>query len=111
MIERQKLQDKLQETSSEDLISKRLKEDYLKQAGKFKRIVAGQYSKIKANDIRYLKCKEHRSTVTCICVSSDNKFMYSGSKDSGIVKCMYPYVNLHFLICHTLVLFQGLSVQ
>lgn len=89
VIEAEKIQDRLDETPAAKLITKRLKEDYLKQVGKYKKEVADQYSELKPSNFTYLKCREHRNTVTCVCVSSDDKFIYSGSKDSGIVKCKY----------------------
>ncbi|KAK5639639.1 hypothetical protein RI129_012131 [Pyrocoelia pectoralis] len=69
-----------------DAISKRLKLDYLKQAGKLKLSVANEYVGADINNIQILKAKEHKNAVTCLCVSSDNKFVFSGSKDSSIVK-------------------------
>lgn len=71
---------------SGDLISKRLKEDYLKQAGKFKSFVADKYSGVDWESVSVLKCRDHRGSVTCLCATSDNKYVFSGSKDGGIVK-------------------------
>ncbi|XP_017785222.1 PREDICTED: U3 small nucleolar RNA-interacting protein 2-like [Nicrophorus vespilloides] len=36
--------------------------------------------------ISILKCREHKTSITCICVSSNNKYIFSGSKDGAIVK-------------------------
>ncbi|KAK9883301.1 hypothetical protein WA026_001482 [Henosepilachna vigintioctopunctata] len=68
------------------LISKRLKDDYLKETGKFKSFIADQYSDDKLEGFDVIKCREQTGTVTCICVSSDNKYLFSGSKDGIIVK-------------------------
>lgn len=84
--ERQRLEDAetLNDGRNGDVISKRLKVDYLKQAGKLKLSVADQYKGV--DNIVVLKCKEHKSAVTCLCVSPDNKYIFSGSKDGSLVK-------------------------
>uniref|UniRef100_A0A1Y1MPY3 Uncharacterized protein n=1 Tax=Photinus pyralis TaxID=7054 RepID=A0A1Y1MPY3_PHOPY len=69
-----------------DVISKRLKLDYLKQAGRLKLSVASEYVGGEISKVNILKAKEHRHAVTCLCVSSDYKYAFSGSKDSSIVK-------------------------
>lgn len=69
----------------DDTITKRLKVDYLKQTGKFKQTVADQYTG--ADSFVVLRCKEHKSSVTCLCVTSDDRFLFSGSKCGSIVKC------------------------
>ncbi|XP_065165035.1 U3 small nucleolar RNA-interacting protein 2-like [Atheta coriaria] len=65
-------------------IQQRLFYDHLKQTGRFRSSVADQYKS--HSKISFLKAKEHKSTITCVCVSSDDKYLYSGSKDGGIVK-------------------------
>lgn len=72
---------------SNEVIAKRLKEDYLKQSGRFKSSVADKYIGADVENQTILKCRDHRSSITCLCISSDNKYIYSGSKDSSIVKC------------------------
>lgn len=71
---------------SGDVISKRLKEDYLKQTGRFKSFIADQYCGVDLESVSVLKCRDHRGSVTCLCVTSDDKYVFSGSKDGGIVK-------------------------
>jgi len=90
--ERQRLEDKesLNEEANGDIISKRLKLDYLKQAGRLKLSVADQYTGGDVDNITVLKCKEHRNAITCLCLSFNNDFIFSGSKDGSIVKWSLP---------------------
>ncbi|XP_056644875.1 U3 small nucleolar RNA-interacting protein 2 [Diorhabda sublineata] len=69
----------------EVVISKRLKEDYLKETGKLRLQVASKYTKLDEN-IQTLKCREQHKTITCLCISSDNKYVFVGSKDGVVVK-------------------------
>lgn len=71
---------------SDDVISKRLKEDYLKQTGRLRTLVADKYVGVDSKSVKIFKCKDHNNSVTCLCLSSDGKFVFSGSKDAGIVK-------------------------
>lgn len=48
-----------------------------------------QYSK--ETEIRFLK-NGHSKSVTCVEVSSDFSFLYSGSKDGLVIKCKYLFV-------------------
>lgn len=77
-----------------DFVNKRLKEDYLKQSGKWKSSVADKFTGIDLDNVSVLKCRDHRKTVTCLCISSDTKYVYSGSKDGGIVKCEFCFLNI-----------------
>lgn len=70
----------------DDVVAKRLKEDYLKQTGRLRTTVADKYSGVDLERVKVFKCKDHNSSVTCLCLSSDGKFAFSGSKDAGIVK-------------------------
>ncbi|ENN81940.1 U3 small nucleolar RNA-interacting protein 2-like [Dendroctonus ponderosae] len=74
------------EEIDERVISKRLKEDYLKETGKLRLKVADNYSEINVDNIRTLKCKQQRNGLTCICISNDNKFLFSGSLNGVVVK-------------------------
>ncbi|CAH1400702.1 unnamed protein product [Nezara viridula] len=65
----------------------RLKVDVLIEAGKFKKKVLGNFNKeISEENIKVLKCKEHKLAITVVILSSDCKHIYSGSKDGYIVK-------------------------
>ncbi|XP_043484115.1 U3 small nucleolar RNA-interacting protein 2-like isoform X2 [Leptopilina heterotoma] len=65
-------------------IARRLHEEYLEEKGRLKRTVASNYTG--HGETIILKCKYHRETITCLCLSSDGKFLFSGSKDGTIVK-------------------------
>lgn len=70
---------------SDRIVSQRLKDDYLKRAGKFKSKVADRFARFDVDHIVSLKCKEQKGVVTCMCVSNDN-YLYTGSKCGAIVK-------------------------
>ncbi|KAF5308955.1 hypothetical protein FQR65_LT00037 [Abscondita terminalis] len=69
------------------LISERLKLDYLKQSGKLKVSVAHEYTAVDVDNINILKAKEHNNLITCICLSSNGSYLFSGSKNGCIIKC------------------------
>jgi len=85
-IEREERERAETEVIDKDVIAHRLKEDYLEQSGKLRKTVADSYVGFDSNGMQFLRCKEHKLAVTCLVVSSDNKYIYSGSKDCGIVK-------------------------
>lgn len=66
-------------------------EEYLEEKGRLRKTVASNY--VQYGEPVVLKCKEHRDSITCLCLSSNGQFLYSGSKDGSLVKCM-----LHLLI-------------
>ncbi|KAH0541052.1 U3 small nucleolar RNA-interacting protein 2 [Cotesia glomerata] len=68
----------------EDIVARRLQEEYLEEKGRLKKTVASHYTG--HEDLIDLKCKNHRDSITCLCVSSNGKFLFSGSKDGTIVK-------------------------
>lgn len=74
------------EEIDQTVISKRLKEDYLKETGKLRLVVADKYKAIDSEKIRTLKCKQQRSSLTCLCISSDNQYVFSGSQDGVVIK-------------------------
>ncbi|GLV43259.1 U3 small nuclear riboprotein factor 55K [Carabus blaptoides fortunei] len=78
--------ERLEQNEGTDIVSHRLKEDYLKQTGKFRSEVADQYVKVELESIEVLRCKEHKKVVTCLCISSDNLYIFTGSKDGSIVQ-------------------------
>ncbi|XP_031831531.1 U3 small nuclear riboprotein factor 55K [Nomia melanderi] len=65
-------------------VTKRLHEEYLEEKGRLRKTIASNY--VSHNEPIVLKCKEHRTSITCICLSSNGKFLYSGSKDGNLVK-------------------------
>lgn len=70
----------------EGAVTRRLHEEYLEERGRLRKTIASNY--VNYNEPIFLKCKEHKSSITCLCLSSNGKFIYSGSKDGGLVKCM-----------------------
>lgn len=71
-------------------VLKRLKDDYLEQQGRLHKNVAAQCVLPAPGEVSSLRCKENRLSVTCLCVSSDGRFLFSGSKCSAIVKWSLP---------------------
>ncbi|XP_078048603.1 U3 small nuclear riboprotein factor 55K [Augochlora pura] len=65
-------------------VTKRLHEEYLEEKGRLRKTVASNY--VSHDEPIVLKCKDHKSSITCICLSSNGKFLYSGSKDGSLVK-------------------------
>lgn len=70
----------------DDAVDKRLQRDYLEQKGKLRVEVADNYSAPAENDCRLIKAKEHRLTLTCVCVSSDGRFAFTGCKSGSVIK-------------------------
>lgn len=68
----------------EGAVTRRLQEEYLEEKGRLRKTVASNY--INHGEPIVLKCKEHKSSITCLCLSSNGKFLYSGSKDGSLVK-------------------------
>ena len=46
-----------------------------------------QYSPPTAEDIRVLRA--HQLSVTCVVITPDDRFVFSGSKDCSIIKCKH----------------------
>ncbi|XP_014214805.1 U3 small nucleolar RNA-interacting protein 2 [Copidosoma floridanum] len=68
----------------EGAIEKRLKEEYLEEKGRLRKVVANTY--MGHGEPQILKCKDHKNSVTCVCLSNDGQFLFSGSKDGSLVK-------------------------
>ncbi|KAJ8956219.1 hypothetical protein NQ314_006752 [Rhamnusium bicolor] len=68
------------------ILTKRLKEDYLKESGRLRLTVANKYKDVDGGNVKVLKCREHRNSITCLCVTSDDKYIFAGSKDGVVVK-------------------------
>ena len=85
-IEKEERQRAETDTVDTEVIANRLKEDYLEQTGRLRKTVADNYIGYNLGGVQLLRCKEHKLAITCVVISSDNKFMYSASKDCAIVK-------------------------
>ncbi|KAJ8985333.1 hypothetical protein NQ317_008364 [Molorchus minor] len=70
----------------QSVLSDRLKVDYLKETGKLRLTVADKYKGVYTSKIKTLKCREQRNSITCFCVTSDDRYILSGSKDGIVVK-------------------------
>lgn len=67
-------------------VSHRLDEDYLDSVGRLRKKIADDLSGFDGTQLKVLRSKLHKLPVTCVCVSSDNRFMFSGSKTAFVVK-------------------------
>ena len=74
-----------QDEIDKSVISRRLRNEVLEEAGKFKRKIADNYISTEEQQIRILK-NAHKLSVTCVVISPDNKYIFSASKDCSIVK-------------------------
>ncbi|XP_066589914.1 U3 small nucleolar RNA-interacting protein 2 [Prorops nasuta] len=68
----------------EGAVARRLREEYLEEKGWLRKTVASKYTG--HEDLITLRCKEHRDSITCICLSSNGQILYSGSKNGAVVK-------------------------
>ncbi|XP_025990665.1 U3 small nucleolar RNA-interacting protein 2 [Solenopsis invicta] len=68
----------------EGAVARRLRDEYLEEKGRLRKTIAANY--VGHDEFIILKCKEHKSSITCICLSSDGNILYSGSKDGSLVK-------------------------
>lgn len=73
------------DTLESEIVSSKLKEDILEKTGKLFKKVADKYFSVNEKLIVQLK-NGHRSTITSLIISFDNKFIFSSSKDGSIVK-------------------------
>jgi len=70
----------------DDLISSRLKEDVLEQEGRLRKEVADSVEPDLEN-MSLLTCPKYlKRSVTCLCVSEDDQWIFSGSKDGILMK-------------------------
>lgn len=70
----------------DDAVRNRLQKDFLEQKGKLHVEVADKISAPAATDVRLIRAKEHRLPLTCVCISSDGQFVFSGSKCGSVIK-------------------------
>ncbi|KAJ1525829.1 hypothetical protein ONE63_009030 [Megalurothrips usitatus] len=85
-IERQEQERAESKEVDQAVIEGRLKHDLLEQSGRLHKTVADKYIGYDADNITTLKSRFQKRPITCLAVSSDNKFIYSASKDCTIVK-------------------------
>ncbi|KAJ1937027.1 pre-rRNA processing protein, partial [Kickxella alabastrina] len=69
-----------------DLVAERLMTDARERTGKWSRRIADQFAyDIDESHLRVLK-NGHRLPVTCVAVTPNGQFVYSGSKDGSLIK-------------------------
>ena len=69
-----------------NVVAQRLDTEYLDSVGKLRKKIADDYVVYSQDSITILKHKLHKLPVTCLCLSSDNTFMFSGSKTQFVLK-------------------------
>lgn len=70
----------------ENNVSKRLTDEYLDSIGKLRRKIANEYTGIDDKNIVQVKHKLHQLPVTCVCLTADNKFLFTGNKSAIVLK-------------------------
>ncbi|CRK98612.1 CLUMA_CG012093, isoform A [Clunio marinus] len=79
--------DEIKKSDDEDEhVSKKLKLDYLDSIGKLKKQLAENILGIDEENLVTLKHKLQNQPITCLCLSSDNNILFSGSKTGKILK-------------------------
>ncbi|XP_070700681.1 U3 small nucleolar RNA-interacting protein 2 isoform X1 [Pempheris klunzingeri] len=82
---RQEEDNKAEEDSFEtDLIAGRLQEEVLEQKGKLQRLIAKDLIAPDPSEIRVLR--GHKLPITCLVITSDDKYIFSAAKDCSIIK-------------------------
>jgi ribosomal RNA-processing protein 9 len=69
------------------LVSERLRDEALELVGRLHRDVAAAYKDLPVSEETIKSVKGHTQSVTCVAVTPDEKYVYSGSKDGSIIKC------------------------
>lgn len=67
-------------------VSHRLDQEYLDSVGKLRKKIADDLSGYEATGVQVLRSKLHKLPVTCVCVSADNRWLFTGSKTAFVVK-------------------------
>lgn len=70
----------------ENNVSQRLANEYLDSVGRLRRRVADTYAGYDAQNVRRVKHKLHELPVTCVCLTSDNQFLFTGNKSAIVIK-------------------------
>lgn len=70
----------------ENNVSQRLADEYLDSIGKLRRKVADDYTGFDETNILQVKHKLHQLPVTCVCLTADNKFLFTGNKSAIVLK-------------------------
>lgn len=70
----------------ENNISQRLTDEYLDSIGKLRRKIADDYNGFDEKNLAQVKHKLHQLPVTCVCLTADNKFLFTGNKSAIVLK-------------------------
>lgn len=70
----------------ENNVSRRLANEYLDSVGKLRRKIADNFTGYDETNLKYFKHKLHQLPVTCVCLTSDNKFLFTGNKSAIVLK-------------------------
>lgn len=70
----------------ENNVSQRLTDEYLDSIGKLRRKIADDYTGFDEKSIKHVKHKLHQLPITCVCLTSDNKFLFTGNKSAIVLK-------------------------
>ncbi|KAG8436127.1 hypothetical protein GDO86_007293 [Hymenochirus boettgeri] len=73
-----------EEEEDQDVIGNRLQEDVLEQRGKLQRPLAKELLPPDPTEIRLLR--GHQGPITCLVISPDDSYVFTGSKDCSIIK-------------------------
>ncbi|MPC07861.1 U3 small nucleolar RNA-interacting protein 2 [Portunus trituberculatus] len=84
-LQEQRAQDE-EDKLDDEAIRTRLREDVLEASGRLRKKIADSYLEPEADDLKVFRSKKQRLSVTCITVSADEKYVFSGSKDASLVK-------------------------
>ncbi|VVC99220.1 unnamed protein product [Leptidea sinapis] len=67
-------------------VEKRLQKDLLEQRGKLRVEVATKYSETAIDYVKLIRAREHRLSLTCVCVASNGQYLFTGCKSGTIIK-------------------------
>lgn len=67
-------------------IAKRLGNDYLESIGRLKKNIADNCTGFDLDNAVTLKHKKQKLPMTCFCLTTDEKFLFSGSKNNVVLK-------------------------
>lgn len=67
-------------------VAQRLTNEYLDSVGKLRHKIADDFGAVDTERILTLKHKFHKLPVTCVCLTANNKFLFTGDKSNIVLK-------------------------